>query len=164
MTLNSPFPFHLVTDFVLLPTGLLRPFTNIGLSKANIWPFWLSPLRDAVIVFSTLTLLVGHQEEHPVSKKNWVVRCWYDHLSGLRCKWFEHGAADAIISCFIKIQTGLTFQVQAYPGCPGKEAVKWASVWSMSVTQCSSEQPQSWHQIHTTRCKPGIQQVQACTR
>ena len=29
-----------------------------------------------------------------------------------------------IISCFIKIQTGLTFLVPAYLGCPGKEAVK----------------------------------------
>ena len=31
-----------------------------------------------------------------------------------------------IITCFIKIETGLTFQ--AYPGCPGKETVKWVSV------------------------------------
>jgi len=28
------------------------------------------------------------------------------------------------ISCFIKIKTGLTFLVLAYPGCSGKEAVK----------------------------------------
>jgi len=33
-----------------------------------------------------------------------------------------------IISCFIKIQNGLTFLVSAYPGCPGKQAVKWISV------------------------------------
>ena len=43
-----------------------------------------------------------------------------------------NGPADAIahpiISCFIKIQIGLTFLVPAYPGCPGKEAIKWASV------------------------------------
>jgi len=25
-----------------------------------------------------------------------------------------------VISCFIKIQTGLTFLMPAYPGCPGK--------------------------------------------
>jgi len=29
-----------------------------------------------------------------------------------------------IISCCIKIQTGLTFLVLVYPVCPGKEAVK----------------------------------------
>jgi len=29
-----------------------------------------------------------------------------------------------IISCFIKIQIGLTVLVSAYPGCSGKEAIK----------------------------------------
>jgi len=28
-----------------------------------------------------------------------------------------------IISCFLKIQVGITFLVLAYPDCPGKEAV-----------------------------------------
>jgi len=31
----------------------------------------------------------------------------------------------AIISCFIKIHNGFDFLVLAYPGCPGKKAVKW---------------------------------------
>ena len=30
-----------------------------------------------------------------------------------------------IVSCSSKIQIGFTFLVAAYPGCPGKEAVKW---------------------------------------
>jgi len=29
------------------------------------------------------------------------------------------------VSCPSKIQIGFTFLVPAYPGCPGKEAVKW---------------------------------------
>jgi len=29
------------------------------------------------------------------------------------------------LSCSSKIQIGFTFLVPAYPGCPGKEAVKW---------------------------------------
>ena len=29
------------------------------------------------------------------------------------------------VSCSGKIQIGFTFLVPAYPGCPGKEAVKW---------------------------------------
>jgi len=29
------------------------------------------------------------------------------------------------VSYFSKIQIGFTFLVPAYPGCPGKEAVKW---------------------------------------
>ena len=43
-----------------------------------------------------------------------------------------HGPADAtatpIISWFIEIQIGLTFLMLAYPSCPGKDAIKWASV------------------------------------
>jgi len=30
------------------------------------------------------------------------------------------------VSCFSKIQIGLTFLVLAYPGSPGQKAVKWA--------------------------------------
>jgi len=30
-----------------------------------------------------------------------------------------------IISCFIKIHSGLTFLVLAYPSCPGKKGIKW---------------------------------------
>jgi len=29
------------------------------------------------------------------------------------------------VSCSSKIQIGFTFLALAYPGCPGKEAVKW---------------------------------------
>jgi len=31
-------------------------------------------------------------------------------------------------SCFIKVQIGLTLLMPAYPGCPGKEAVRRVSV------------------------------------
>jgi len=72
-------------------------------------------------------LLVGRQEGHPVCKKlEWwgsgVVIC------------LERGAdlhmAQLVpllltVSCSSKIQIGFTFLVPAYPGCPGKEAVKW---------------------------------------
>jgi len=37
------------------------------------------------------SVLVGHQEEHPVHK-NW---CWCGYLSGAKCKWFAYGPADA---------------------------------------------------------------------
>ena len=33
------------------------------------------------------------------------------------------------VSCFSKIQIGLTFLVPAYPGRPGKRAVKWVCVF-----------------------------------
>jgi len=41
-----------------------------------------------------------------------------------------------LISCFIKIQIGLTFLVVAYPDCPGKETVKWVS--SAALNKISS--------------------------
>jgi len=40
------------------------------------------------------------------------------------CIWSICCHCHPIISCFIKIQIGLTFLVPAYPGCPGKEAVR----------------------------------------
>jgi len=56
--------------------------------------------------------------------------CWHGYLSGVRCKWLAWSSwcHCHIVSCFIKIQTGLTFLVPAYPGCPGKEAIKRVSV------------------------------------
>jgi len=65
-------------------------------------------------------------EEHPACK-NCVMWCWRGYVSGMRCKWFAYGPADAtatvppIISCFIKIQNDLAFLVLTYPGCPAKK-------------------------------------------
>ena len=49
------------------------------------------------------------------------------------CMWSSWRHCHPIFSYFIKIQIGLTFLVLAYPGCPGKEAVKQVSVY-LSVT------------------------------
>jgi len=74
--------------------------------------------------FSALTLLVGHQSIRPVKIDWWgvgVVVC---------LEWGACAPADAtasqnpIIAFLISIHTGFTFLVPAYPGCPGKEAVK----------------------------------------
>ena len=42
------------------------------------------------------------------------------------------------VSCSSKIQIGFTFLVPAYPGCPGKEAVKGCSVVVLSSTYAFS--------------------------
>jgi len=63
--------------------------------------------------FSALTLLVGRQEGHPACKK----------LSGGVLAWLS--VWSKVQTCSSKIQIGFTFLVPAYPGCPGKEAVKW---------------------------------------
>jgi len=49
------------------------------------------------------------------------------------CMWSSCCHCQPVISCFIKIQIGLTFLVPAYPGCPGKEAVKRVSVCQLSL-------------------------------
>ena len=40
--------------------------------------------------------------------KNWAMRCWH-YLSGVSCKWFTYGPADATVSCLIETQNGLLF-------------------------------------------------------
>ena len=68
--------------------------------------------------------LGGRKGIRPV--KNWVVRCWRGYLSWARCRLaYAHlMPLPLTVSCFSKIQIGFTFLVPAYPGCPGKRAVK----------------------------------------
>ena len=49
------------------------------------------------------------------------------------CIWSSCCHCHPIISCFIKIQIGLTVLVPAYPGCSGQETIKRVSV-SMVIT------------------------------
>jgi len=85
-------------------------------------------LLDFVVVlaFSALTLLVGRQEGHRVCKKTE----WY----GAGVVIYLEPSADLhtaqlmplplTVSYFSKIQIGFTFLIPAYPGVPGKRAVK----------------------------------------
>ena len=63
-------------------------------------------LAFGVLAFSALTLLAGRQKQHPACK-NGVMRCWCGYRSGMRCRLFAYGPADAtaspnpIISCLI---------------------------------------------------------------
>ena len=90
--------------------------------------------------FSALTLLVGRQEGHPACKKQWwgagVVICLE---RGADLRMAQVMQLPLTVSCSSKIQIGFTFLVPAYPGCPGKEAVKrllllllWVSVTIVS--------------------------------
>jgi len=77
--------------------------------------------------FSALTQLVGRQEGHPACKKTewWgtgVVICLEQ---GADLHMAQMMPLPLTVSCSSKIQIGFTFLVPAYPGCPGKEAVKW---------------------------------------
>jgi len=67
--------------------------------------------------------------------------------------WSSGCHCHPVISCFIKIQMGLTFLVLAYPGCPRKEAVKQASVfWWINVLFIAWMLIVCWQAGHLT-CK-----------
>jgi len=107
--------------------------------------------------------LVGRQEGHPACKKSelWgagVVIC------------LERGAdlhtaqlmpLPLTVSCFTKIQIGVTFLVPAHPGSPGKRAVKRVCVYVIlnqrggALTQESDGGPRMaplrlWYHHHVT--------------
>jgi len=71
--------------------------------------------------FSALTLLVGWQEGHPACKKQ---------SGGLLAPLMP---LPLIVSCFSKIQIGLTLLVPAYLGSSGKRAVKWVCVYTYLI-------------------------------
>ena len=78
--------------------------------------------------FSALTLLVGRQEGHPACKKRVVGYCndvvIFPEL-GADLHMAQLMPLPLTVSCSSKIQIGFAFQLPAYQGCPGKEAVKW---------------------------------------
>ena len=85
----------------------------------------------SIFALGALTLLVERQEEHPACKKlSGELLAWLSVWSKVQmiCIWSSWCHSHPIVSCIIKIQIGLTFLVLAYPGCPGKEAVKWVSL------------------------------------
>jgi len=74
----------------------------------------------------------GRQEERPAHKKlsddvtAWLSVCSEVQMTYILLSSWCH--CHPIICCFIKIQTGLTFLVLAYPGRPGKETIKQESL------------------------------------
>jgi len=82
-----------------------------------------------------LTLLVGRQEGHPACKKTelrgaGVVICLERGADLHMAQWMP---LPLTVSCFSKIQIGLTFLVPAYPGSPGQRVIK-----RVCVCVCSS--------------------------
>jgi len=71
--------------------------------------------------------LVGRQEGHPACKKTqwWGIGVVICLELGADLLMAQLMPLPLTVSCSSKIQIGFTFLVQAYPGCPGKEAIKW---------------------------------------
>jgi len=102
-----------------------------------------------VVSFSALTLLVGRQEGHPACKKlsgGVLVQGANLHMAQLM-------PLPLTVSCFSKIQIGFTFLVPAYPGSPGKRAVKrgvhcvfyFLLIWCPANVYCGSYEAASLH-------------------
>jgi len=90
---------------------------------------WLSSARMRTLLWHCW--LGVKKSIQPVKKFEWwgagMVVCL--EQVQMICIWSNWRHCHPNSSCFIKIQIGLTYLVPAYPGCPGKEAVKWVSVW-----------------------------------
>ena len=94
--------------------GVLRRFDGLLRRSAftrKIRSTWTSAILHCSCVPATHTI-ISHCSHHPTLPsvlwhcwlgsrkgiwpvKNWVVRYWHGCLSGLRCKWFVYGPADA---------------------------------------------------------------------
>ena len=82
---------------------------------------WLHVLIHICHAFSALTLLVEHQEEHPVCR-NWLMRCWCGYLSGVKCRLFACRPCCPTLAWF-KSRLFFAFLVPSYSDCPGKEVI-----------------------------------------
>ena len=56
-----------------------------SLTKPMAWAQFFVYHCTVDSTFCALMLLVGRQEGHSACKK-WVMRCWHDYLSGMRCR------------------------------------------------------------------------------
>ena len=85
--------------------------------------------------FSALTLLVGRQEGHPACKKLewWGTGVVIFLEQGANMHMAQLMPLPLTISCFSKIQIGVTFLVPAHPGSPGQRAVKCVCVCVCTV-------------------------------
>jgi len=104
--------------FMVTPCQRLWINSNDLLSNVNILE---------AIAFSALTLLAGHQQEHPACKNEWWGAGMVISLEQ-GAKWFQCGPADATANpCWIsrhqkrKNRSGLQYLVTAYPDCPAKD-------------------------------------------
>jgi len=75
------------------------------------------------------------------------------------CLWSSWCHCHRIISCFIKIQIGLIFLLPAYPGCPGKEAVK-----RVSACLCLSSGAQETSRNIRGRCQGEVHTAGSVTQ
>jgi len=116
-----------------------------GLFVKLLWPLVLiiiACLQRLCILYRTLRryintvlllllLLVVRQEERLACKKlSDEVLAWLSVWSKVQmiCMWSSWCYCHLNVSCFVRIQNGVTFLVPAYTGCPVKKAIKQVSI------------------------------------
>jgi len=88
-------------------------------SRSDVNVLWTCSCRTEVLVelgSCILTLLVGCQEEHPACR-SWLMRCWRDCLSGVRCRLSAYCLSvlmplppqNPVIACLIYLPLVLPF-------------------------------------------------------
>ena len=89
-----------------------------------------------LIAFSALTLLVGRQEGHTACKKTewWCAGVVICLERGADLHMAQLMPLPLTVSCFSKIQTGVSFLVLAHLGSPGQRAVKRVCVYMYTHT------------------------------
>ena len=129
--------------------------------------------------FSALTLLVGQQEGHPACKKTewWVAGVVVCLERGADLHMAQLMPLPLTVSCFSKIQIGVTFLLLAHPGSPEKRAVKRVCVCfhchdkqlrsAVSPGQCThmssqalaAKQNTGFKLLHQPQCSPDFAQT-----
>jgi len=104
----------------------LNQLKRAGLSSPHLMHFYTTMIRPVCCAFSALTLLVGRQEGHPARKNlSDEVLAWLSVWSEVQmiCIWSGRCHCHPIISASENPEWFILL-VPAYPGSPGKKAVK----------------------------------------
>ena len=132
----------------LLHDTVLVYYITSSLAALSTINLWYDMLFFIITAFTHQSAIVTHTCTFncPLPSVLWC--CWLGgrRASGLlKTEWWGSGMVICLergadlhmaqvmplpltVSCFSKIQVGLTFLVPAYPGSPGKGAVKWVCV------------------------------------
>ena len=143
--------------------GSLGP--NSPVTKWNIFTKWLLTndsyfqfsFSQPSVLYSRSPSLLWHcwldirKSMRPVKTEWWGADVIFNLEQGANdlhiCIWSSWWHCHPTISCFFKTQTGLIFLVPAYPGCPGKEAIKRESVCLFCTPGCVGSQ---WRWLEQT--------------
>ena len=98
-------------------------------------------LYTNICAFRALTLLVGRQEGHLACKKlSGGVLAWISAWSEVQtCIWPSWCHCHSLSLALVKSTLVFTFLVQAYPGSPGRRAVKCVCVCNVWDTLAEAE-------------------------